>query len=108
MIRHRPTEIREVVKLLEAEHDDVEALAQEILDLLTEIKWSRGSWIAIQRFRNGPNFQAWGPYPTRRQAELDVGRRIIAAEPGDAAYFARVIDKDTTEGPESALWEDAS
>lgn len=108
MIRHRPTELREVVKLLEAEHDDVEALAQEILDLLTEIKWSRGAYIAIQRFRNGPDFVCFGPYPTRTQAEKDLGRRIIAAEPGDVAYFAHVRDLDSFEQPDPALWEDAS
>lgn len=113
-LKHRPTEIKAVIKLLDQEHESVETLAVELLDLLMEIKWNRAPWIAIQR-HTGPHFTAWGPYPTRRQAELDVGRRIIGrgcrttscglppfcevcTQVREYAYFCQVYDKDVTEG----------
>ena len=84
----------------------MEDLAQNLLDLLMEVKWSRQPWIAIQRHRNGPDFTAWGPYATRGEAERDLGKRIIAAEVGDVAYFCKVWNKDVTEGTEPEIWED--
>lgn len=104
-LRHRPTERRAVIELLDKEHDSVETLADDLLDLLVEIKWGRGSWIAIQR-HTGPHFTAWGPYPTRGEAERDVGRRIIAASPQDVAYFCRVWNKDVLDGPQPDIWEE--
>ena len=108
-MKHRPTEIKAVVNLLEQEHDDVEALAQALLDLLLDIKWKRGAYIAIRRLRTEgdhpwPDFLAHGPYPTRKQAELDIGRRITAKSPGEYAYFALVTDLDATDEPDPDLW----
>lgn len=108
MTRHRPTEVREVRALLEREWDDTDELTQAVLDKIQEVKWSRWPWIAIQRHRSGDHFTAWGPYATRSEAERDVGRRIIGAEPGDVAYFCRVVNKDVTEGADPGLWDDVT
>ena len=105
-LKHRPSEVKAVVELLEQDHDDIEELAQKILDRLMEVKWNRGPWVAIQRHRKGSWFTAFGPYPTRTQAERDLGRRIIGAEPGDVAYFARVWDLDATQGTDPEVWDE--
>jgi hypothetical protein len=97
-VKHRPTEIKAVAALLEQEHESVDVLAQQLLDLLVDIKWSRGGWIAIQRHRTTiqPDFTAWGPYATRGEAERDVGKRIVGVNVYETAYFAHVINKDVT------------
>lgn len=108
-MKHRPTEVRAFVEILEQEHDDVEALAYALLDKALEIKWKRGAYIAIRRLRvegdhPWPDFLAHGPYPTRKQAKLDIGRRITAKSPGEYAYFALVTDLDATDEPDPDLW----
>lgn len=106
-MKHRPTEVRAVIALLEKEHDDVDVLAVELLDLLADMKWARGAWIAIQRHRTQhyPEFTAWGPYATRGEAERDLGKRIIGVSAGEYAYFAHVQNKDTTGEPHPDLEE---
>jgi hypothetical protein len=97
-MKHRPTEVKAVIALLEQEHDSVEDLAQLLLDTLLEIKWRRGAWIAIQRHDTQvqPDFTAWGPYATRGEAERDLGKRIVGVNPRERAYFALVLNKDNT------------
>ena len=102
--RHRPTEVRALVNLLDAEHDSVEALAQEVLDLLMELKWGRSPYIAIQR-HTGPYFTAWGPYATLNEAQRDIGKRIVGYEPDEVAYFCKVHNKDALEGSEPEIWD---
>lgn len=121
-MKHRPTEVKAVVALLEQEHDDVEALAEQLLDTLLDIKWQRGAWIALQRYAESDHFQAWGPYATRGEAERDLGRRILGTrahrktcrqrpmcagctEVYDTAYFALVLDKDATDGPDPDVYD---
>ena len=99
-MKHRPTEVKAVVELLEQEHESVDDLAQELLDLLVDIKWKRGGWIAIQRHDTTiqPDFTAWGPYATKGEAERDVGKRIVGVNAREVAYFAHVINKDVNGG----------
>ena len=106
-MKHRPTEVKAVIALLEREHESVDDLAQQLLDLLVDIKWSRGGWIAIQRHDTTiqPDFTAWGPYATKGEAERDVGKRIVGVNVREVAYFAHVIDKDTTGQEHPDLWE---
>lgn len=121
-MKHRPSEVKAIVALLEEEHDDVEALATAVLDLLLDIKWNRGAWIALQRYAESDHFQAWGPYATRGEAQRDIGRRILGsrahsklchqrpicagcADVFDTAYFALVLDKDATDGPDPDVYD---
>lgn len=105
-MKHRPNEVKAVTALLSEEHDSVDELAMKVLDLLHDIKWNRHPWVAIQRARpDGPWFTAWGPYSTRGEAERDVGKRIVGASPLETAYFARVYNKDTLDGPLPEIWE---
>jgi len=104
-VRHRPTEVRELIALLDREHDSVEDLAQDVLDLLMEIKWSRAPYIAIQR-HSGPHFTAWGPYATRGEAERDVGKRIVGGNVAEVAYFCKVWNKDVIDGERPEIWEE--
>lgn len=124
MARHRPTELKALIALLDQEHEDVEQLAQDVLDLLMDIKWGRAPYIAIQR-SSERMFVAWGPYATIGEAERDIGTRILGArfqcknscgtigpaclthaQAYEYAYFARVWNKDAVE-PAPEIWEEA-
>lgn len=123
-MRHRPNEHKALVALLDQEHEDVEQLALDVLDLLMDIKWGRAPYIAIQRLHNSEHFVAWGPYATIGEAERDIGTRIIGTGLGcksscgstgpaceghtkayDYAYFAKVYNKDALAEPAPEIWE---
>ncbi len=79
-MRHRPTEIREVTALLEQEHEDVEQLAVDILDLLVDIKWRRGAFVvAVQQF---DHLYCFGPFANKQEAKRSIGKDIVAASAG--------------------------
>lgn len=91
-LTHRPTEIKELVKLLDSEHDDVEALAKAVLDLLVEIKWNRGGWVTL--VNHGPLITAYGPYQTANAANRDFTKRLVGSSPGCRGLVLRVRDLD--------------
>lgn len=94
-MRHRPTERRAVVALLEKEWEDTGDLAEAVLDTLLDLKWKRGGWVVIQgEPMTPPVYMGWGPYDTRNQAMRDVGRRITAASEGARALVVRVCNWD--------------
>ncbi len=104
-MRHRPTERKAVIALLEREWEDVADLAEEILDTLLDLKWKRGGWIVVHRepSATAPAYFAWGPYDTRNQAEKDLGKRIIATRPGAKALLLKVGNMDTVSDPDATL-----
>lgn len=63
----KPTEVRAVVKLLEAEHEDVEELAKEVLRTIDEMR-SDDRLYVLHVFNATGHFETWGPYPTAKQA----------------------------------------
>lgn len=79
MMRHRPTERKAVLSLLEQDWEDTGDLAEAILDTLLDLKWARGGWVIVHR-EDGkrPAYFAWGPFDTRKQAEKAIGKNIIA------------------------------
>lgn len=98
-MRHRPTERKAVISLLEREWDDTGDLAEAILDELLDLKWRRGGWIVVHREQSDqPAYFAWGPYDTVKQAERDIGKRILATRPGARAMPLRVCNLDTVPG----------
>lgn len=91
-MRHRPTEIKEIVKLLEREHEDIDQLAVDILDLLVDIKWRRGAFVvAVQQF--GHLF-LFGPFANRQEAKRSIGKDIVAADTG--ARGGAILVEDIT------------
>ena len=102
-MKHRPTEVKAIVELLSREWADEEELARTILDTLMEIKWSRDTWIILQREDGSPYFTAWGPYVTKGEAERDLGKRILGISKTDSAYFAKVYNRDVSGEPHPDL-----
>lgn len=105
MMRHRPTERKAVIALLEQEWDDVADLAEALLDELLELKWGRGGWIIVHRedSATSPAYFAYGPYDTRNQAVKDIGKRIIATRANARAMPLRVCNLDTMSNDDDTL-----
>lgn len=98
-MRHRPTEIKAVVKLLDQEHDDVEALAVAVLDELVECKWSRGGYVVVLKDPALPIPLMYGPYNTITQARRDIGKRIVGTSDEARGYIHHVTNLDAREEP---------
>lgn len=105
VMRHRPTERKAVIALLEQEWEDVGDLAEAILDELMELKWHRGGWVIVHRedSATSPSYLCWGPYDTRNQAVKDIGKRIIATRSGARAMPLRVCNLDTMRDDDDTL-----
>ena len=89
-MRHRPTEVKAVAALLEQEHDSVDDLAREILDLLVDIKWRRGAY-CVCVLQLGQVF-LFGPFANQADARRAVGKEIVAAETNARGAIVRVRD----------------
>lgn len=104
MMRHRPTERKAVIALLEQEWDDVADLAEALLDELMELKWGRGGWVIVVRHAGTtPFYTAHGPYSTENQAVKDIGRRVTTFASGGRGMPLKVTDMDSIE-PQEGLW----
>ena len=78
-VRIRPTEVKALVEVLDAEHADVETLATEVIAALDRMRESRKRWCVV--VHDGlPS--VYGPYDTPTQARKDVGKNIIAHTEG--------------------------
>jgi len=74
----RVGEVREVTALLDAEHDDVESLARNVLVAASDLVFKRDTYVVVQQSSLGTF--TWGPYWTVKQAENALARDI--PEPG--------------------------
>jgi putative methionine-R-sulfoxide reductase with GAF domain len=89
-MRHRPTELKAVADLLEREHESVDDLAQELLDLLVDIKWKRGAYcVVVYQFGN---VFTYGPFANKAEATRAVGKEIVAGEVNARGAIVRVRD----------------
>jgi hypothetical protein len=63
----RPTEVKAITALLEAEHPDVEALAKAVIDRLDELRLTRPSYAIRMQWDDNDRFGV-GPFENRQQA----------------------------------------
>jgi len=97
MARSRPTEVKAVVALLEAEADDVEELAERIIAALDEARAKREWYVAVARIPVGHGhvtYLASGPFTTRRQAFQDLEH--LAAPGPEVRGLGRVVKLSPT------------
>ena len=99
MIRPRKLEVDSIVTLLEQEHDDVHALASEVIHSCYDLLMRRELWLVLAVYPD----QVWtyGPYFTRGQAEKAIVRNAMEVR-GDATLIIRRLITSTTEGSDDA------
>ena len=76
----KPTEVKKLVALLEADHEDATAAAKAVFNLVEEMLWTREHYVLVAVHGNGALAQAIGPYPTRDKLMKDKDKRIIAPD----------------------------
>jgi hypothetical protein len=86
MMRPRGSEIADVTALLEAEHEDVESLANDVLKAAVNVLLARELWVAVAVYPS----EIWvhGPFFSRREAEKVVLSGVLEAR-GDARLLIR-------------------
>lgn len=77
-MKPRIAEIRSVAAVLDAEHEDVEDLAREILTLAWQLAAERDKWCMIAD-HPGAGLFAHGPYGSRSEVERAVKRGDISS-----------------------------
>jgi len=63
----RVAEVKEIVAILDDEHDDIEDLAREVINKSLELVFNRGYYTVV--VENSLGWFTLGPYFTRKQAE---------------------------------------
>ena len=67
--RVKPTEVRQVIGLLEAEHPDVEELAKEVVLTLKQRWIEEEYYVTCMYDPNAKAVYTYGPYSTKNQAQ---------------------------------------
>lgn len=76
--RVKPTELKTVISLLEAEHPDVEQLAREVI-LELKSRWINEDYYAVLMYDpNSGQIYSFGPYLSKSQAEKSLGGLVSA------------------------------
>ena len=80
----RVSEVKEIVAMLDEEHDDIEDLARAVINKTLDLVFDRGYYTLV--VQNSQGVFSQGPYFTRKQAE---NARDRFAEPGpDRSTYA--------------------
>jgi hypothetical protein len=91
----KPTDIKRVVELLEAEAPDVTWLAKQLFDLVEELIWNRTHYVVFAIHPSLDLIQAVGPYNTKALALKDYDKRIHAYDSQSHARLALLKNPTT-------------
>ena len=84
----KPTEVKKLVALLDAEAPDVEWLAKEVFKLVEELLANRTRYVVFAVHPSLNLIQAVGPYDTKDKALKDYTKRIHAYDKHSTARLA--------------------
>jgi len=76
----KPTELKKLIALLDAEAPDVEWLAKAVWDLVENLQAERQQYVAIAYHPSLNLYQAIGPYATRGQLMKDYEKRLCMVD----------------------------
>lgn len=87
----RPTEIKAVANLLMQEHDDVDTLARQVIELIDGIRAKRELYVLTEIHPTLKVARTIGPYATEKQALKDT---ILLSKYDDTsrAYLCKFVD----------------
>jgi predicted protein tyrosine phosphatase len=89
----RVSEVREMVKILDKEHDNVEDLAKAALQLAFDLTEQRDTYIVLLRDSKLHDIFAFGFYGTKKQAEKGMINDIAPPTPGFDTWGIRKVIK---------------
>jgi len=86
-------EVREMVKILDKEHDDVEALAKAVIAASYEMYEARDTFVVLLRDSVLKDLFVFGFYDTKNRAEKAINT-LPAPTPGADTWGARKVIKN--------------
>lgn len=92
MLQIRPTEIKAVAALLMQEHEEVDVLAREVIELIDSLRAKRDLYVAIAYHPTLNLMQAIGPYATENQALKDGPAKLQAYDTQSKGFLAKLRD----------------
>ena len=91
-MRPRVAEIRAVTALLDREWEDVEDLAQAVIETVYEALMSREWWTVVAD-GGGFGLLPYGPYETKNKAMKAIGKEIVSPGPEPMPAWVRPLMK---------------
>lgn len=92
MLQIRPTEVKAIADLLMQEHDDVEQLAREVIELVDTLRAKRELFIGVAVHPTLGIVQAVGPYATKNQVLKDAPHKLHKYDTQSQGYVALLKD----------------
>jgi hypothetical protein len=89
----RVSEVRDMVKILDEEHDNVEDLAKAALQLAFDLAEQRDTYIVLMRDSVLKDLFAFGFYDTKKRAEKAMGTELAEPTPGACTWGVRKVIK---------------
>lgn len=86
----KPTELKKVISLLEAEHPDVEELAKQVVKELKEMWVKQDHYVVHMLEPQGKALFTWGVYYTPSQAKKEL-ERLVSPGPGSTRGWVQKI-----------------
>jgi hypothetical protein len=86
----KPTELKKVISLLEAEHPDVETLAHEVVSELKQRWFSEDYFVVLMYDPNARDVFPFGMYTTKNQAQKELEKLASAGPIPSKAWVAKV------------------
>lgn len=107
-MKQRKKELQQITALLEREHEDVDALALEVWNLVDSLRRGRELWVVGVNYQGIGQF-LYGPYESIAMAEKDMGGKgnIRAMSAGDTGRVFRLSSPSIAMGLESATLFDS-
>lgn len=105
-MRVRKGERDAMVALLEADHEDVEALATDVLNLAWSTMMDRAWWCVLHQ-QPGVWMSTHGPFESKAQADKYMTTRLIGAGPGTShAISVSMIKGGMTDSVQEGMFDD--
>lgn len=86
----KPTELKKVISLLEAEHPDVEELAKEVVKELKAMWVKQDQYVVQMLDPNGKAIYTFGVYYTPSQAQKELAR-LSSPGPGPTRGWVQKV-----------------
>ena len=90
----RVSEVRDMVKILDEEHDNVEDLAKAALQLAFDLAEQRDTYIVLMRDSVLKDLFAFGFYDTKKRAEKAMNTELAEPTPGACTWGVRKVIKN--------------
>lgn len=89
----RVSEVREMINILDKEHDNIDDLARAALQLAFDLAEKRDTYVVLMSDSVLKDLFAFGFYDTKKRAEKAIGTEIAEPTPGACTWGVRKVIK---------------